>query len=168
MSIVLSHRGAYRDRHGRWERDAVDAAALGVCVMAGQADKPVSNRTACWTKDAEADGEVVWFWRPKAGVKFAEASRPNRASGKTLIRATTVATKPGRRGEREVSRKTIARGMPELLRLNLWRLCSCAFFICTRGYGCSGTRHSLRPLICWANGSCKTRTHRAAGSRTCI
>ena len=36
---VLSHRGAFRDRHGRWERDAVDAAALGVCVMAGQADK---------------------------------------------------------------------------------------------------------------------------------
>ncbi len=37
--IVLSHRGAFRDRHGRWERDAVDAAALGVCVMAGRADK---------------------------------------------------------------------------------------------------------------------------------
>src|SRR6266436_4817095 len=29
---------------------------------------------------------------------------------------TTVTTKPGRRGEREVSRKTIARGMPGLLR----------------------------------------------------
>ena len=80
----------------------------------------MSNRTACWAKDAEADGEVVWFWRPRVGAKFAEASRPNRASGKTLIRATTVATKPGRRGEREVSRKTIARGVPELLRLNLW------------------------------------------------
>jgi hypothetical protein len=26
---VLSHRGAFRDRHGRRERDAVDAAALG-------------------------------------------------------------------------------------------------------------------------------------------
>jgi len=26
---VPSHRGAFRDRHGRWERDAVDAAALG-------------------------------------------------------------------------------------------------------------------------------------------
>src|SRR5260370_3104157 len=37
--IVLSRRSAYRDRHGRWERDAVDAAALGVCLMAGQADK---------------------------------------------------------------------------------------------------------------------------------
>jgi hypothetical protein len=26
--IVLSHRGAFRDRHRRWERDAVDAAAF--------------------------------------------------------------------------------------------------------------------------------------------
>src|SRR5439155_5655207 len=36
---VLSHRGAFRDRHGRWERDAVDAAALGTRRDAGQADK---------------------------------------------------------------------------------------------------------------------------------
>jgi hypothetical protein len=34
-------RGAYRDRHGRWVRDAVDAAAL-------------------LTNGAQADGEVVW------------------------------------------------------------------------------------------------------------
>ncbi len=34
---VLSHRGAFRDRHGRWERDAVDAAALGTRRDAGQA-----------------------------------------------------------------------------------------------------------------------------------
>jgi hypothetical protein len=33
--------GAYRDRHGRWVRDAVDAAAL-------------------LTNGAGADGEVVW------------------------------------------------------------------------------------------------------------
>ena len=26
---VPAHRGAFRDRHGRWARDAVDAAALG-------------------------------------------------------------------------------------------------------------------------------------------
>jgi hypothetical protein len=34
-------RGAFRDRHGRWARDAVDADAL-------------------LTNSAEADGEVVW------------------------------------------------------------------------------------------------------------
>jgi hypothetical protein len=35
-------RGAFRDRHGRWAWDAVDAEAL-------------------LTKGAEVDGEVVWF-----------------------------------------------------------------------------------------------------------
>src|SRR5450631_2544574 len=36
-------------------RDAVDAAASGA-------------RIARWTNDAFADGEVVWSWRPDAGV----------------------------------------------------------------------------------------------------
>ena len=43
-------RGAYRDRHGRGKRDAMD-------VLARQ------------TSDADADGEVVWSWRPWAGAK---------------------------------------------------------------------------------------------------
>ena len=47
----------------------------------------------CWTKDADADGEVVWSWRPDAGVK----------SG-GVIRWTTVAKEPGHRGEHEGNR----------------------------------------------------------------
>jgi hypothetical protein len=31
------------------------------------------------TNDVAAYGEVVWFWHPDAGVKFAEVSRPYRA-----------------------------------------------------------------------------------------
>jgi hypothetical protein len=38
---VPAHRGAFRDRHKRWARDAVDADAL-------------------LTNGADADGEVVW------------------------------------------------------------------------------------------------------------
>jgi hypothetical protein len=45
------------------------------------------------TSGAGADGEVVWFWRPDAGVKFREA-----------IREATVATKPGHREEHEGNR----------------------------------------------------------------
>src|SRR6516225_5162902 len=45
-------KGALRDRHERRKRDAMDAAARA-------------------TSAAEADGEVVWSWRPWAGVKFA-------------------------------------------------------------------------------------------------
>src|SRR5258705_7947172 len=67
----------------------------------------------------------------------------------------TVSNKPGHRGEREVSRKTIARGMPGLLR------CTCGdytrvFFITHEAAGALGTRHSLRPLFSLGERSCKT------------
>ena len=53
------------------------------------ADAPITN-------GAEADGEVVWSRHPDAGVKFAKA-----------VSRMTVAKEPGRRGEREVSRKPL-------------------------------------------------------------
>jgi hypothetical protein len=55
------------------------------------------------TNDAKADGEVVWSWRPDAGVKF-----------RGTIRETTVAKEPGHRGEHEGNRKTIAQGMSDV------------------------------------------------------
>src|SRR4029077_14924948 len=64
-----------------------------------------------WTRGARltsariADGEVVLSWRPNAGAKFAGS-----------VPRMTVATKPGHRGEREVSRNTIAQGRPECFR----------------------------------------------------
>ena len=50
-TVLLIHRpaltrGALRGRHGRWERDAVDAAA--------------SAHASAQTNGADADGEVVW------------------------------------------------------------------------------------------------------------
>src|SRR5215472_15806209 len=47
-------QGAYRDRHGRGKRDAMDAAAPS-------------------TKGANADGQVVWSCPPDAGVKPVDA-----------------------------------------------------------------------------------------------
>jgi hypothetical protein len=49
------------------------------------------------TSAADADGEVVWSWRPDAGVKLVERSASD--GGKTA----------GHRGEREVSRKPLRR-----------------------------------------------------------
>jgi len=46
-----------------------------------------------------ADGEVVWSWRPDAGVKFAEG-----------ILQATVTTKHGHRGEHEGNRKNHCAG----------------------------------------------------------
>ncbi len=45
------------------------------------------------TSVAKADGEVVWSWRPDAGVKSAEVIPP-----------ATVAKEPGHRGEHVISR----------------------------------------------------------------
>ena len=55
---VPAHRGAFRDRHGRWARDAVDAAALARDGIAGRVSRERSSRAQ--TNGADADGEVVW------------------------------------------------------------------------------------------------------------
>jgi hypothetical protein len=68
-------RGALRGRHERWVRDAMDAAASGAQAQ---------------TNEVEADGKIVWSWRPDAGVKFCGVSC-----------RTTVAKEPGHRGEHE-------------------------------------------------------------------
>src|SRR5437667_1392586 len=76
----------------------------------------------------------------------------------------TVATKPGRRGEREVSRKTIARGMPGDFRCDRGDYARVLCFI-------SHARlrvHQAPGIPCalyWAKVSCTTRAPRAAGSR---
>jgi hypothetical protein len=56
-------------------------------------DAAVSGAIIARTNDADADGEVVWFWRPDAGAKVLE--RATRASG------VMVAKEPGHQGEHE-------------------------------------------------------------------
>ena len=69
-------RGAARDRHGRWERDAMDAVASGAIIAR--------------TNDIAADGEVVWSWRSDAGAQVREDA--------LSVSRATVATKHGHRG----------------------------------------------------------------------
>jgi hypothetical protein len=59
------------------------------------------TRCARQTSVRDADGEVVWSWRPDAGVKL-----------RSNFCAATVAKEPGHRGERDISRNTIAQGKP--------------------------------------------------------
>src|SRR5258706_1887167 len=77
----------------------------------------------------------------------------------------TVSNKPGHRGEREVSRKPIARGMPGDFRCDRGDYARVLFYFAREAAGASSARHSLRPLIFWANGSCTTRAPRAARIR---
>ncbi len=64
-------RGALRGRHGRWERDAVDATASQRASMIRKRSCSIERAR---TNDADADGEVVWSWRSNAGAKVAELS----------------------------------------------------------------------------------------------
>ena len=59
------------------------------------------------TNVADAYGEIVWFWRPDAGVKFFE---------KLTLLGSDGDKKAGHQEERAISRKTIARGRPECFR----------------------------------------------------
>ena len=87
-------RGALRDRHGRWVRDAVDAAASGEQQRAGR-------------------------MMPKRTAKSCRSDAPEPASSLREEAQATVSTKHGDREEREVTRKTIAQGKLAVT-VNLW------------------------------------------------
>src|SRR5260370_37555444 len=57
----------------------------------------------------------------------------------------TVSNKPGHRGEREVSRKTIAQGRPGLLRCTCGDYARVLYLIRTRGF-CNGPRR-VNPFL---------------------
>src|SRR5271154_1902158 len=61
------------------------------------------------TSGAQADGKIVWSWRPDAGVKLAEAIPP-----------TTVAKEPGHRGEHEYKLLKPLRRDGRVNPANLW------------------------------------------------
>ena len=104
------------------ERDAVDAAASGERMRAG---RMILMRTA----------------------KSCGSDAPMLASSLANFRGTTVSNKPGHRGEREVSRKTIARGMPGRSGVTVVTMLVCLFYFACEAAGASSARHSLRPLI---------------------
>src|ERR1700730_16686466 len=82
---------------------------------------------------------------------------------------TTVARKPGHRGEHEISRKTIARGMPGESGVTVVTMLVCLFYFACEAAGASSARHSLRPLIfSWAGHQSKARARGAARSRSCV
>src|SRR2546430_16866826 len=77
----------------------------------------------------------------------------------------TVANKPAHRGERDISRKTIAQGMSECFRCPV---CSCAptvQFLAHETAGAARTRHSLRPRFKRGTMRCKAWTPIASRER---
>src|SRR2546426_12171195 len=78
----------------------------------------------------------------------------------------TVSNKPGHRGEREVSRKTIARGVPGETGVTVVTMLVC--FVLFRTRDCGRIQRPAFPAPSDFSGRmafAKTRTHRAAGMR---
>jgi hypothetical protein len=122
--------------------------------MGGRAGRTTFERTA------KPCGSDTRCWCQVGGDAF----KPDRVDGSQNPPAT-VTRRIRRRGEHGISRKAITQGMPGA---SAEPVCSCAHPLSplrTRPRGAARTRHSLRPLF-WADGSCKARAPRAAGTRS--
>src|SRR3984893_1796988 len=84
-AAVPAHRGAFRDRHGRWARDAVDAAASGARIARGRMTLDLRTAKSCG---------------PDA---------PTLASSLRDFPKATVAKEPGHRGARSKPLKPLRR-----------------------------------------------------------
>jgi hypothetical protein len=132
-------RGAYRDRHGRWARNAMD----GGCV---------------------ADERAIFGRRSRVVLT---PRRWRQVGDNASHYAGDGDNKPGHRGEHEVSRKTIARGMPDCIGEPVVTNSPCYLFFAREAAGAARTRHSLRPLFGGTTISYRPGASRVAGMRRC-
>jgi len=140
--VVSAHpastRGAYRDRHGRRKRDAVDEKVLQARL---RADEGISS-----------DGQAVWSCPPDAGVKPAIRFFARRR----------WLTSPVHRGEYGAAVKTIAQGKSECLRWTCMLVCVSFAQFAHETAGAARIRLSLRPLDFEGRYRCITRAICAA------
>jgi hypothetical protein len=87
------------------------------------------------TSDAEADGKIVWSWRPDAGAKFSREANLAKVTGQERPVP----------GEHDISRKPSRREC-RLIAAYLWLLTR-VLFVAHAAAGALRTRHSLRPLL---------------------
>jgi hypothetical protein len=176
---VLSHRGAYRDRHGRgngmrWTRQRrarngiagrfprerwTGARTNGVEMPRAEPGGSHTVRRKVLAEVA-AYGKAVWSWHPLLVSSWRRFCEPNRAD-KPSIRQRRWQDER-RRGERGISRKAIAQGEPGVSGYLWSTVCSFLYTDC----GCQG--HPAFPAPSDFHGaqvSCTTRALRAAGSR---
>ena len=108
------------------------------------------------TSAADADGEVVWSWRPDAGAKFFEKQ--------TLLRGDG-GKNAGHRGEHAISRKPLRREgrMPPL---NLYARVRFFAQLCTRDRGCQPAP-GFPCALCLSEGERETQSSGAIAPRQC-
>ena len=89
---------AYRDRHGRWVRDAVDAAASGARCGRRAAPNGCERFNGVQTTGADCGRQSRVVLTPVAGAKFTEAksAQPGLMSLNPWATVTTRIRSPGR------------------------------------------------------------------------
>ena len=106
----VSTRGAYRDRH---EREAGCGGRKRVGAEGGcRAGQPRERLTSRRMDGAVAYGKTVWSWHPwlvSSRRRFAKLNRAMRAANSPATEARGIRL----RGERGISRQTIAQGRPD-------------------------------------------------------
>jgi hypothetical protein len=165
--FAITPNQPYNSRHpvpveGRWPssrtlgRDAVDAAASGAWSCSQGGPWSVSEHNA-QTTDANArrspQGEVGRLrtakpcgpgargWR-QAGGGLQSPTGPSEPSIRQRRRQDEFVS-----GERAISRKTIAQGMPECSDCTCMLVCALLRTFAHETAGAASTRHSLRPLF---------------------
>jgi hypothetical protein len=109
---VSPTEGRIASRHERAVRcGGRGSVGAQICLQGGFRERA----TACRTNDVAAYGKTVWFWHPLLVSSCRWRHRSDRI-GVTIKPTATVTTRIRRRGERGISRKAIARGMPECFR----------------------------------------------------
>ena len=131
--VPFPKRGAARDRHGRWERDAMDADNF--------------TRRVSLPRTVKARGPDL----PTLGSSFAGDLARRRGLKSPVPR--------GERADRPLT--PIARGRPDCFGGPVVTN-ACAFYLCTRGYGCA--KHPAFPAPSLFSGRC-FRTARAKSCR---
>jgi hypothetical protein len=111
-----------------------------------------------------AYGKSVWFWHPWLVSSWRRLFESNRVRP-AVNPAATEARGIRLRGERAISRQTIAQGRPDALRWTCMLVCALLCAIAHETAGAARTRSSLRPLTKRAERPGTTRARRAARTR---
>ena len=115
-----------------------------------------------------ADGKTVWSWRPLLASSRRRSCEAQPGFAWAFNPAATEARGIRLRGERDISLKTTAQGMPECSDCTCMLVCAFLAHYCTRDRGCS--KHPAFPApSCFlgAKDFCKPRAKRAARTRRC-
>ena len=131
-------------------RNAVDAAAPAALMRSQGGPWPVSDRRrgrrTALKRTAKPCGPGARGWRQVGGGVASPTGRAN-AVNSPMTEARGIRL----RGERGISRKTTAQGMPECSDCTCMLVCALFALIARETAGAASTRHSLRPPLSGRN-----------------